>query len=110
MDVFELQIDFLVVFFSSYIPAYLFCAFLSLIPYYFSPKIYVFSQKYPLFLTSLLAFIYVNYLYYEKFFFDLIYINLLFSLLFLLRIISIIRTALNERNRNNISDAQTFIN
>lgn len=109
MEVFELQIDFLVVFFSTAIITFTLVLILSLISEHLSIKLYFFTEKYPLFLTSILAFIYVNYLNFEKFS-DLIYINLLFLLLFVLRIISIIRTALNERSRNNISDAQTFIN
>ena len=83
---------------------------LSLIAEKLSPNLDLFVQKHPFFIAILLAFICVNFLNYEKFFFDLIYINLLFLLLFVLRIISIIRTALNERSINNISDAQTFIN
>lgn len=74
------------------------------------PKLRFICSITSFFIAILLAFIYANYLNYDKFFYDLIYINLVFLVLFSLSILLIIRKVLNERSRNNVSDAQTFIN
>ena len=107
---FNLYIDFLILILGLSIVSYCIVVILSLITEKLNPSLDLFVQKYPFFIAILLAFIYANYRNYEEFFFDLIYVNLLFLLFYSLRILLIIRTALSERSRNNVSDAQTFIN
>ena len=106
----NLYADFFILVLGLSIISYGLVVVLSLIAENLNPSLDLFVQKYHFFIAILLAFIYANYRNYEEFFFDLIYINLLFLLFFSLRILLIIRTDLNERSRNNISDAQTFIN
>jgi len=110
MNSLNLYADFFILVLGLSIISYGLVVVLSLIAENLNPSLDLFVQKYPFFIAILLAFIYANYRNNEEFFFDLIYINLLFLLFFSLRILLIIRTDLNERSRNNISDAQTFIN